>query len=159
MQAMDEERRVKAWVAGIVVGLSLATGAGASSTGEALVTAEEAARPDAPVRVSRGLFPGPAIKLMLPSQATLERPLASPFRLKFEFTPRNDAKVDLSSVKMTYLKSPAADLTPRILASITVGGIDLLRVTLPPGHHSFTVSVLDSHGNRGLATYTFTVAK
>jgi hypothetical protein len=124
-----------------------------------LVTSEEAARPDAVIRVHRGLFPGPSIKMTIPDEGATSQPLVTPFRLRFEFTPRNDAKVDLASVRMTYLKTPAADLTPRILSSLSAAGINLAHVRLPPGRHSFTVSALDTNGNRGSATYTILVKR
>ena len=125
----------------------------------ALVSAEEAARPDAPPRLVRGLFPGPTIRLAVPSESALGQPLRSPLHLRIEFVPHNGSRVDPSSVRMTYLKSPMVDLTPRIAPAVAEQGIDLAQIALPPGHHSFQISATDSNGNRGVAVYTLSVAK
>ena len=124
-----------------------------------LVTAEEAARPDQPSPVTRGIFPGPAIKLDLPKASELARPLVAPFRLKIDFLARNTAVVDVAKVRVVYLKSPPVDLTTRMETSITTSGIDVAKVSLPPGRHTFLITAVDSNGDRNVATCTFTIGR
>lgn len=146
----------------VIVALCLATSAQAQPAGPnlQLVTPKEAARPNGPERESRGgLFPGPSIRVMIPNADSIVRPVHSPLRLKVVFDPRNAGDVETSTVRLFLDKSPPVDLTSRVLPFVTKQGFDLTRVSLPLGTHKFIVSVLDSNGNRGLATYTLTVVK
>jgi hypothetical protein len=114
---------MKAWMSAAAIGLVCVTPARSAAKPQMLVTKEEAARRDVAAPELRGLFPGPAIKLATPSADALSHPLASPLHLKIDFTPRNGADVDVTNVKLVYLKSPAADLTHRILPSIRAVGL------------------------------------
>lgn len=125
---------------------------------ELLVTPAEAARAPAP-ETTRGLFPGPTVKLAAPDAAELARPLNGAFRLAVTFTPRNGATIKPSEVRLVYLKTPLVDLTSRVLSSISASGIDLRRVVLPPGEHRFRVMVVDSDGHLGSTTFTLLTAK
>ena len=74
------------------------------SIAAALISAKEAALPPAAgALATRGISRGPAIKLASPEADT---PVTSPFDFKVNFEPRGDAKIDPSSVKVVYMKSP-----------------------------------------------------
>jgi len=75
-----------------------------------LINAKEAALPNAAGTLgTRGISRGPAVKLQSPEQDT---PVVAPFEFKVNFEPRGDARIDPSSVKVIYMKSPFVDLTP-----------------------------------------------
>ena len=109
-----------------------------------LISAKEAALPSAAgALATRGVSRGPVIKLASPEADT---PVASPFDFKVNFEPRGDAKIDPSSVKVVYMKSPFVDLTPRLKSAISANGIDFAKADVPPGTHTIRVTVKDSEG-------------
>ncbi|WP_380782700.1 hypothetical protein [Sphingomonas sp. R86520] len=142
--------------ASLLLGLVAASG---SSVEPTLVTAEEAARPDAPPDPRRSLFPGPAIHLLSPTPRDLIRPLTSPVHLKIAFEPTNGASIASSAVAVRLMKQPSVDLTSRLGRSISPAGIDLPIMKLPPGRFPLLISVVDSNGDRRVTIYTLTIAK
>jgi hypothetical protein len=109
-----------------------------------LISAKEAALPAASgALATRGISRGPAIKLASPEADT---PVAAPFDFKVNFEARGDAKIDPSSVKVVYMKSPFVDLTPRLKSAISANGIDFAKADVPPGTHTIRVTVKDSEG-------------
>ena len=109
-----------------------------------LVTASEAALPAASGTIAtRGISRGPAVKLNSPEADT---PIQSPFDLKFSFEARGESKIDPSSVKVVYLKTPIVDLTPRLKNAITPTGIDFQKADMPAGTHVLKVTVKDTEG-------------
>ena len=109
-----------------------------------LISAKEAALPPAAgALATRGISRGPGIKLASPEADT---PVAAPFDFKVNFEPRGDAKIDPSSVKVVYMKSPFVDLTPRLKSAISANGIDFAKADVPPGTHTIRVTVKDTEG-------------
>jgi len=122
-----------------------------------LISAQEAALPAASgTLATRGISRGPGVKLASPEADT---PTAAPFDLKVNFEARGDAKIDPNSVKVTYMKSPPVDLTPRLKKSISASGIDLNKAEVPPGTHTIRVSVKDSEGRETNSVMNLVVAK
>lgn len=121
-----------------------------------LISPEEAALPEGTVIHKRAIFPGPKIEVSSPSAAA---PVKSPVNLHVSFKPRNGATVDLSSVRISYLKKNAVDLTQRLKGSISAEGIDYKNADIPPGKHTISVEVKDSNGNERTLEYTFVVAQ
>ena len=122
-----------------------------------LISAQEAALPAASgTLATRGISRGPGVKLASPEADT---PTAVPFDLKVNFEARGDAKIDPNSVKVTYMKSPPVDLTPRLKKSISASGIDLNKAEVPPGTHTIRVSVKDSEGRETNSVMNLVVAK
>ncbi len=78
------------------------------------------------------------------------------FRLKFESY--GGSKIDTDSVKVTYLRTPNVDLTPRVRAFVQATGIDMPDVELPAGDHMVRVDVRDSDGRVGTTSFTLKVA-
>jgi len=124
-----------------------------------LVTAEEAARPDATIDQRRSLFPGPTIRLLSPNPLDLSRPLRSPIHLKIAFEASNGASITPSAVAVRLMKQPSVDLTSRLRRSISPAGIDMPTMMLPPGRFPLLISVVDSNGDRRLTAYTLLIAK
>ena len=109
-----------------------------------LISPKEAALPPAAgTLATRGISRGPGIKLASPEADT---PVAAPFDFKVSFEPRGDAKIDPSSVKVVYMKSPFVDLTPRLKSAISANGIDFAKADVPPGTHTIRVTVKDTEG-------------
>ena len=122
-----------------------------------LISAKEAALPSAAgALATRGVSRGPAIKLASPEADT---PVASPFDFKVNFEPRGDAKIDPSSVKVVYMKSPFVDLTPRLKSVISANGIDFAKADVPPGTHTIRVTVKDSEGRETNSVLNLVVNK
>lgn len=121
-----------------------------------LITAKEAALPPATKVVSRGISRGPAVKFISPTAGST---VNSPFDLKIVFEPRGDSKVDVNSVKVTYLKFPYVDLTPRLKSAITPSGITFQNAEVPAGEHAVKLSVQDTEGRETNAEFNLIVAK
>lgn len=131
----------------------------AGATADTLIKESEARLPPAPVAApaSRSITRGPGIRILSPDTGSPS--LASPFALQIAFEPHGGAKIDLSSVKLTYLRSPNVDLTERIKAGLSEKGIDLKAAEVPPGEHQIRVSVQDSDGRISNAVFKLNVAK
>ena len=122
-----------------------------------LISAKEAALPPASgALATRGISRGPAIKLTSPEADT---PVAAPFDFKVSFEPRGDAKIDPSSVKVVYMKSPFVDLTPRLKSAISANGIDFVKADVPPGTHTIRVTVKDTDGRETNSVLNLVVNK
>jgi hypothetical protein len=122
-----------------------------------LISAKEAALPPASgALATRGISRGPAIKLASPEADT---PVAAPFDFKVNFEPRGDARIDPSSVKVVYMKSPFVDLTPRLKSAISANGIDFAKADVPPGTHTIRVTVKDTEGRETNSVLNLVVNK
>ncbi|MBS0525069.1 MAG: hypothetical protein JSS04_15695 [Proteobacteria bacterium] len=136
----------------MVIGLSsllILAASNAVADAETLITAQEAALPAAAdtALATRGVTRGPKIELASP--AAQGGTVKSPVDLKLKFQSFGGTAVDPDSVKVTYLKQPAVDLTPRLRKYIKPGGIEMPSAELPPGQHELRVSVKDSDGRTG----------
>lgn len=136
----------------IVFSLLMAVSAGASAQSLQLIKDEEAKLPAAAVKPpTRAITRGPAVKLASPDSVT------GAFPLKVTFEPRGESKIDLSSVKVEYLKGPGVDLTDRLKAGIKPGGIEIPAAAAPAGQHPIRVTVRDSEGRLGSTEFNLTV--
>ena len=123
-----------------------------------LITPEEAALPAAKGEaLTRGISRGPGVKLVAPN-ADLG-PAKAPFELKVAFEPHGGNTIDPASVKVTYLKSPAVDLTPRLQQSITETGIVFPEADVPAGEHDLKITVLDKDGRETNSVVHLVVAQ
>ncbi|SMC32802.1 hypothetical protein SAMN06296008_102129 [Polynucleobacter kasalickyi] len=122
-----------------------------------LISLNEAALPPATnITATRGISRGPVVKLEFPNA---DAQVVAPFDLKVRFEARGEAKIDLDSVKVLYLKSPFVDLTPRLKNAISANGIDFVKAEVPPGSHLIRISVKDSEGRETNLLLTLVVAK
>lgn len=130
----------------------------ASSTFSApLISVKEAALPSVTgTLATRGISRGPAVKLSSPEA---DMPIASPFDFKVLFEARGEGRIDPSSVKVVYMKSPFVDLTPRLKSAITSTGISFSKAEVPPGTHTIRVTVKDLEGRETNQIMTIVVNK
>ena len=121
-----------------------------------LITPDEAKLPNAAQVTTRGITRGPGVKQVSPDPAA--KGLKGPVDLKSAFEPRGGTKIDADSVTLTYLKTPAVDLTSRVKSGIKADGIDVSKASLPPGDHQIRVTVKDSEGRQTSQTVSINVA-
>lgn len=120
-----------------------------------LITADEAKLPAAPKMGTRGgITRGPSIKVVSPNP---DGEVKAPFTMKVDFQPHGGSKIDASSVKVTYLRKPAVDLTPRLKAAISETGISLADARVPVGTHDLKIDVTDADGRTKSEIVSFTV--
>ena len=148
---------MRIWSVGLLLGSVAAFGAGAmpAQAAQVLITAEEAALPPAKGAIAterRGITRGPKVDVVTTGQ------LKSPTRLQLKFEPYGGAKIDPDSVKMTYLRTPNVDLTPRVKSFVLPSGIDMPEVELPAGEHMVRVDIKDTDGRVGTTSFVLKVA-
>lgn len=123
-----------------------------------LITNDEAKLPNATGMIAtRGVTRGPAIKVVSPDPSAKD--LKGLFDLKIAFEPRGGAKIDPASVKLTYLKSPSVELADRVKAGIKPEGIEVSKVSVPPGEHQIRVTVKDDEGRQTSTVLSLNVGK
>jgi hypothetical protein len=132
-----------------------------SSAGKiALISEKEAALPVASVpdmTFRAGITRGPKVVVVLPRAN--DDSAHSPLHVEFRFEAHGGAKIDPGSVKITYLKNPAVDLTERVRPFMGADGIDILAAEVPPGNHPIRIEVKDSEGRSGSASFTLRVSQ
>ena len=122
-----------------------------------LITDAEAKLPpssDVPLATRAGVTRGPKI-VMVSSAASAG--VKSPFHLRFKLETFGGAKIDPASVKVTYLKNPAVDLTHRFGTITQADGLELVAAEAPVGTHHIRVTVQDSEGRRSSANFALKV--
>jgi hypothetical protein len=127
--------------------------------GFVLITEQESALPDAAGARQldmRGITRGPKILVLAPAPDA--GVIKSPVDLLLKFETYGGAAIDPLSVKVTYLKTPAINLTQRIGTSITPNGIALHAAEAPPGTHYIRVEAKDSAGRVGSIIFPLMVA-
>jgi len=146
-------------VAGLVIATGiLAAGSHAQSKRIVLITADEAQRPDpasADLTFRAGVSRGPAIELVSPKPS--EKSVRSPVHLQLRFEGRGGAQIDISSLKLTYIKNPAADLTERVKNFAKPDGVDVPEAEIPPGTHVLRADVKDKEGRSGYLIFKLNV--
>jgi hypothetical protein len=148
---------VRSWSAGfaIVTATLVLFPAMPADAGHVLITTEEAQLPPPRGAVAtdrRGVTRAPKVKYVEEGE-----PIHSPTHLKLTFESFGGAKIDPDSVKVTYLRTPNVDLTPRVKLFVQATGIDIPDVELPAGDHMIRVDVKDSDGRIGSASFTLKV--
>jgi hypothetical protein len=144
----------------VAAGLILAPAAGAQAQTLQLVTAAEAALPPgaAPSLEFRGSpTRRPSIQVVSPPAAA--GVMHSPLELKLRFHAFGGAAIDPETVVVTYLKTPAIDVTQRLAPYITADGIAIDHAELPAGDHQFWIELKDKSGRVGTAEFTVQVAQ
>ncbi len=141
-----------------VVGVvALVAATGPVFAGTVLITRDEAKLPPpkpAIMASSRGITRGPRIELAEIDKGSLH----SPVHLRIKFQAFGGATVDVSELRVTYLRSPEVDLTPRVKPFAQASGIDIPDAELPPGDHTLRIEVADSDGRASTANVVLNVA-
>ena len=122
-----------------------------------LITAEEAALPPqkgAIANSGRGITRGP--KIQVPDAETGAQ--TSPMRFQVKFQTFGGSSIDLEALKVTYLKTPVVDLTPRIKPFAQPNGIDMPDAQLPPGDHLVRIDIKDSDGRATSMSFLLKIA-
>ena len=149
-------RQFKVWAASLVLCAVVATSPSTKAVaGAVLITDQEAKLPAAKGAFSvatRGISRGPRIDYVA-NTAT-----RSPIRLQMKFESFGGATIDMGSLKVTYLKDPAVDLTDRVKPFVQPTGIDMPDAVLPPGDHTLRVDVKDSDGRVATSSIVLKVA-
>jgi hypothetical protein len=101
-----------------------------------------------------GVTRGPKVILVSPAAGDVP----SPIHLQLKFESFGGAKIDLSSIKVMYLKNPTVDLTERLATVIQAGGIEVA-AEAPAGVHHIRVDLKDSEGRAGTANFVLKVAQ
>jgi hypothetical protein len=148
---------VRSWFGGFAIAaIAIVSSAVTPSfAGHVLITEEEAKLPPPKGAVAtdrRGVTRGPKVRFVEEGE-----PVRSPMHLKLTFESFGGAKIDPDSVKVTYLKTPNVDLTPRIKSFVQATGIDIPDVELPAGEHMVRVDVKDSDGRIGTTSFVLKV--
>lgn len=130
-----------------------------SGVAAATLISDAEAKLPAPAKVvaTRAITRGPGIKVVSPD-ASADK-IASPFPLRIAFEPRGGSKIDLSSVKLTYLKSPNVELLDRVKGGLSEKGIELANAEVPAGEHQIRVTIQDSEGRQTSTILTLNVVK
>ena len=138
----------------IILAMNLLTAPRASAT--QLITDEEAKLPPPKGAVAaerRGILRGPRVDVVLPGDT-----VHSPMHLQLKFEAFGGAKIDPDSVRMTFLRTPNVDLTPRIKPFVQAAGIDMPDTELPPGEYTIRVDIKDSDGRTGTTSFVLKVS-
>jgi hypothetical protein len=106
---------------------------------------------------TRGITRGPGIEVLSPAQGAEN--VKSPLALKVKFVARNNVAIDPASVKLTYIRTPAVDLTERVKPFLTKDGIDMAKADVPPGKHLLRIDVKDADGRTASSTFTLSVGQ
>ncbi len=127
------------------------------ATAEVLITADEAKLPPPKGTVavaSRGVTRGPKIELVSPAADC-----KSPIHLQVKFKSYGGAKINLETVRVTYLRSPNVDLTERIKPFLQPTGIDMPNAELPPGDYAMRFDLQDSDGRVSSSMFVWKVSQ
>lgn len=128
------------------------------SAAEMLISEAESKLPPATdtAMATRGITRGPAIELVSPTPGA--RNIKSPLPLHVKFVGRNNIPIDPASVKLTYIRVPTVDLTPRVKPHVTPDGIDMPQADVPAGNHLIRIDLKDAEGRATSTTITLMVA-
>jgi hypothetical protein len=121
-----------------------------------LITEAEAKLPPPKGAVAadrRGIMRGPKIEFIAPVDS-----VRSPIHLQLKFESFGGTRIDPDSVKMTFLRTPNVDLTPRVKPFVRPAGIDIPDSELPPGEYMVRVDLKDSDGRPGSTSFVLKIA-
>jgi len=124
-----------------------------------LISEDEARRPASTDLVAvdmRGITRGPTVKVVSPAEAV---PAKSPVALKVRFEAHGGSAIDVGSVKVTYLRKPAVDLTERLKPFITAAGIEVDQADVAAGRHLVRIELKDAQGRRTSSVIKFSVER
>lgn len=122
-----------------------------------LITLEEAKLPPPKMTIAlsaRGVTRGPQIEVVQDAD-----PTKSPTHFQLKFVAHGGARIDPTTVQLTYLRTPDVDLTARVRPFVTDRGIDIPDAIVPPGSHILRVDLKDSDGRTGTINFTLNVAQ
>lgn len=121
--------------------------------GTVLITEQEASLPAERVVLGpRGITRGPRIELVQPGETS-----SSPMRFQLKFQSFGGARINTDSLRVTYLKIPEIDITPRVRPFAHAAGIDIPDAEIPTGEHYIRAEVKDSEGRVKISVFVLKV--
>lgn len=148
------DARVRSFSLGFLAVLLLLVAVPDARARVVLITPEEAQLPTPKdVFASRAITRGPRIDLIDTGQ------LRSPLPLKLKFRGFGGATIDTHSLRITYMKSPNIDLTPRVKPFLKPTGIEIQEAEIPPGEHLVRVEIQDSEGRLTTTTFLLSISQ
>jgi hypothetical protein len=127
-----------------------------SASAAVLINSEEAKLPPpkggAVAIDRRGVTRAPKVILISSTE-----PVHSPVHLQLKFESFGGTRIDENSVKVTYLRTPNVDLTPRVKSFVQATGIDMPDAELPAGDYTLRVDVKDTDGRLGSMSFVLQV--
>ena len=125
-----------------------------------LITAEEAAQPDALIPRGIKLTPiqekGPQIKIYSPN---LDEPLRVPFLMDIAFEASSDKAIDPASLSIKYLKLIPIDLTGRMKPYLNDNRLVIKDLKIPEGKHRLQFSIAYTSGEKTMMEIVLSVEK
>jgi hypothetical protein len=123
--------------------------------GTVLITEQEASLPaQRVVPGQRGITRGPRIDLVQPEETAY-----SPMRFQLRFQSFGGASINPDSLRVTYLKTPEIDITPRVRPFAHAAGIDIPDAEIPAGEHYIRAEVADSEGRIRSSIFVLKIAR
>lgn len=123
--------------------------------GTVLITEQEADLPTEHIVLGpRGITRGPRIELVQPEETAY-----SPMRFQLKFQAFGGAKINTDSLRVTYLKTPEIDITPRVRPFAHAAGIDIPDAEIPAGEHYIRAEVTDSEGRIRSSVFVLKIAR
>ena len=123
-----------------------------AQSGIVLISDEEAKLP--PPRAvphdTRGITRGPKIEVIMPGEQ-----FKSPGPIKLNFQTYGGVNIDVSSVRVAYLRASDVDITERVKPFVSGSGIDLPVATVPAGEHVLRFEIKDVNGRATSKIVTF----
>jgi len=126
-----------------------------------LITKQEAALADAPAdqKITSKLLEeevgrGPFIVLNSPKNGGR---YPKPIKIDILFIPRDDIAIDLSTLKVIYVKIFDIDITARLKKHTTDKGIQIPEAELPVGKHKLKILLADAKGHKSTQKLAFVV--
>jgi hypothetical protein len=129
-----------------------------SVSAEALITFEEAGRPNVPQSEVRVLIPGPIATPISPKKGGT---VNSPFTLEVDFQLFGGASI--ASIDIWYVKNPMASLTERVSKYLLPDQSKPNKLLFkgaeaPPGRHRIRIETKDTAGRRNTQDFEFDVS-
>jgi hypothetical protein len=102
---------------------------------------------------------GPAIIIVRPDQGDGRTvpTLAKPVHITVRFEPRGNAKIDMSTLRVVYLKLFGIDITDRLRRYVIGDGFDVPEADIPAGDHSIRVDIKDVSGQASSQVFRFII--
>jgi len=86
---------------------------------------------------------GPEVDVLTPKQGKPYRP---PVEISIRFIPKDGSDIDLSTLKVEYLRFITINLTKRVRPYATKKGIEIPKTSLPSGTHTIRLTIGDMSG-------------
>lgn len=94
---------------------------------------------------------GPIIKVITPEEG---KTYAPPLNIELHFITKGLTEIDLSTLKVEYLKFLSIDITERVLPYVNKEGIKISNAKFPSGTHNLKITISDKKGAVTIQKFT-----